>query len=414
MVRIKPFRAIRPNENFVNEVASLPYDVMNTKEAREMVKGNEKSFLNIDRAEVNFPEDFDVYSKEVYLKAKDLLNEFIEKDILRQDDNECFYIYDEEFNGRTQRGLVTCCKIDDYENNTIKRHEFTRPDKEVDRTNHFDVCDANTSPILLTYKEDKSITKLINSYCEKTEPVYDFVSDDNIKHKLWVVKDEIMVDILMKKFESVDSLYIADGHHRTASAINVGKIRREQNPNYTGEEEFNYFLGVMFPSNDLNILDYNRVVRVKNNFNLVTFIEGLKQNFTVNMIGSAQAKPKSPKTFGMCIKGTWYELTAKKNAYDSTDIIKSLDVSILEEKVLKPLLGIEDVRTDERIDFVGGIRGLDELEKRVKDDMDIAFAMYPTSIDELIQVSDEGKIMPPKSTWFEPKLRSGLFIHKLK
>lgn len=414
MVRIKPFKAIRPSENLASEVAALPYDVMNTKEAREMVKGNEKSFLNIDRAEVNFPEDFDVYSKEVYIKAKNLLSEFIEKNILKQDDKDCFYIYDEEFNGKTQRGLVMCCSIDDYENNNIKRHEFTRPDKEVDRTNHFDVCDANTSPILLTYKEDKSITNLVNSYCKETMPVYDFTSDDSIRHKLWVISDEIMVDILVKKFERVDSLYIADGHHRTASSINVGKIRREQNPEYTGQEEFNYFLGVVFPSNDLNILDYNRVVRVKNNFNLVTFTEGLKQNFIVRMIGSRQVKPTEPKTFGMCVKGTWYELTAKKNSYDATDIIKSLDVSILEEKVLKPLLGIEDVRTDERIDFVGGIRGLDELEKRVNDDMDIAFAMYPTSIDELIQVSDEGKIMPPKSTWFEPKLRSGLFIHKLK
>lgn len=414
MVRIKPFKAIRPSEEFASDVAALPYDVMSTKEAREMVIGKEKSFLNIDRAEVNFPEDFNVYDSSVYEKAREILDELWEEGTLKQDDKECFYIYDEEFKGKTQRGIVVCCAIDDYENNTIKRHEFTRPEKEIDRTNHFDVCDANTSPILLTYKEDKSITSLVNSYCTEVAPVYDFASDDDIRHKLWVIHDEIMIDILTKKFENVDSLYIADGHHRTASSINVGKLRREQYPDYTGEEEFNYFLGVIFPSSDLNILDYNRVVRVKDNFNLPTFIEGLKQNFTVNMIGSVQSKPKKPKTFGMCIKGTWYQLTAKKNSYDTTDIIKSLDVSILEENVLKPLLGIQDVRTDERIDFVGGIRGLDELEKRVRDDMDIAFAMYPTSINELIQVSDEGKIMPPKSTWFEPKLRSGLFIHKLK
>ncbi|MGL5575077.1 MAG: DUF1015 domain-containing protein [Sarcina sp.] len=414
MVKIKPFKAIRPNEKFAGDVAALPYDVMNTKEARDMVKGNEKSFLNIDRAEVNFEEGIDVYSDEVYLKAKSLLSEFIEKNILEQDSQECFYVYDEEFSNKNQRGIVVCCSIDDYEGNKIKRHEFTRLDKEVDRTKHFDVCDANTSPILLTYKDDRSITNLIESYCKETMPIYDFTSGDSIRHKLWIINDEIMIDILIKKFASVDSFYIADGHHRTASAINVGKIRRKQNLDYTGEEEFNYFLGVVFPSSDLNILDYNRVVRVKNNFNLVTFIEGLKQNFKVTMVGSKQVKPKEAKTFGMCIKGTWYELVAKKNSYDATDIIKSLDVSILEENVLKPLLGIEDVRTDERIDFVGGIRGLDELEKRVKGDMDIAFAMYPTSIDELIQVSDEGKIMPPKSTWFEPKLRSGLFIHKLK
>ena len=414
MVRIKPFKAIRPDENVASEVGALPYDVMNVAEAREMVKGNEKSFLNIDRAEVNFPEGVDVYDDKIYQKASELLNEFIEKGYLKQDEKDALYIYDEEVDGKVQRGIVMCCSLDDYENNIIKRHEFTRPDKEVDRTNHFNVCDANTSPILLTYKEDGSITSLIDSYCEKIEPVYNFVSDDNITHRLWVINDEIIVDMIVNKFEGVDSLYIADGHHRTASSINVGRLRRQENQDYTGEEEFNYFLGVVFPSSDLNILDYNRVVRVKENFNLVTFIEGLKQNFTVNMIGSVQSKPKKTKSFGMCIKGTWYEVTAKKNSYDAADSIKSLDVSILEENILKPLLGIQDVRTDKRIDFVGGIRGLDELERRVKSDMDIAFSMYPTSIEQLIQVSDEGKIMPPKSTWFEPKLRSGLFIHKLK
>ncbi|MGL4740966.1 MAG: DUF1015 domain-containing protein [Sarcina sp.] len=414
MVRIRAFKAIRPDVKFVDKVAALPYDVMNTKEAAEMVQGNEYSFLRVDRAEVNFKTKISPYDESVYKKAHDVLDEMIESGVLKQDENENLYIYEEEFNGKKQRGLVTCCAIDDYEEGSIKRHELTRAEKEEDRINHINICDANTGPIFLTYKTNQSISNMVDSYCEKVSSVYDFVSEDDVRHKVWVIEDEILKGMFIKKFESVKSLYIADGHHRTASAIRVGKMRREENPNYTGEEEFNFFLAVLFPEEQLQIIDYNRVVRVEDNFRINRFVADLKQNFYVRMLGSKRYKPEEPKKFGMCIKGTWYELVAKKDSYNQNDSIKSLDVSILEENILKPILGIEDVRTDKNIDFVGGIRGLEELERRVTSDMDIAFAMYPTSIEELIKVADEGKVMPPKSTWFEPKLRSGLFIHKLK
>lgn len=414
MVRIKSFKAIRPDVKFVDKVAALPYDVMNTNEAKDMVKGNEYSFLRVDRAEINFENDINPYDEIVYKKANDVLTEMIKSGVLKQDKSENLYIYEEEFNGKRQRGLVTCCDINEYEDGTIKRHELTRAEKEADRIKHIDICDANTGPIFLTYKTNESISTMIDLYCEKVDSVYDFMSEDDVRHKVWVINDETLKNMLIKKFEDVKNLYIADGHHRTASAIKVGNLRREENPNYTGEEEFNFFLAVLFPEEQLQIIDYNRVVRVEDNFKINRFVADLKQNFNVKMLGSRRYKPEQPKKFGMCIKGTWYELTAKKGSYDKNDSIKSLDVSILEENILKPILGIEDVRTDKNIDFVGGIRGLEELERRVTSDMDIAFAMYPTSIEELIQVADEGKVMPPKSTWFEPKLRSGLFIHKLK
>ncbi|MGL5822998.1 MAG: DUF1015 domain-containing protein [Sarcina sp.] len=414
MVKIKAFKAIRPDVKFVDKVAALPYDVMNTEEARELVKDNEYSFLRVDRAEINFKTKINPYDKSVYKKAHDVLEEMIKSGVLKQDKTENFYIYEEEFTGKKQRGLVTCCAIDDYENETIKRHELTRAEKEEDRIKHIDACDANTGPIFLTYKTNNSISNMIDSYCEKVSPIYNFVSEDNVRHKVWIIEDEILKGMFIKKFESVENLYIADGHHRTASAIKVGEMRRKQNLEYTGEEEFNFFLAVLFPEEQLQIIDYNRVVRVEDDFKITRFVSDLKQRFYVKMLGSKKYKPMEPKKFGMCIKGTWYELTAKKGSYDPKDSIKSLDVSILEENILKSILGIEDVRTDKNIDFVGGIRGLDELERRVTSDMDIAFAMYPTSIEELIRVADEGKVMPPKSTWFEPKLRSGLFIHKLK
>lgn len=416
MVRIKPFRAIRPKAEFAKDVAALPYDVMNTKEARQAVKENDKSFFRVDRAEVNFSEEMNVgaYDEVVYKTAKEVLCSMIEKGVLQQDDKEMLYIYEEIFRGNKQRGIVFCASIDDYIKGNIKKHELTRANKETDRIKHVDTCDANTGPIFLTYKNDNSINDIIDVYCENNIPVYDFESDDEVRHIVWTIDNDDIVSEIVDKFKMIKSLYIADGHHRTESAVRVGQMRRKENKGYTGKEEFNYFLAVAFPSEQLTLMDYNRVITVDDHFNLYRFTADLKQKFKVDMRGSGQYKPSKPRTFGMCVKGTWYSLEAKPILYKGKDVIDSLDVSVLENEILKPLLKIDDVRTNDRIDFVGGIRGLDELERRVQDDMDIAFAMYPPSIDDLIKVADAGRVMPPKSTWFEPKLRSGLFIHKLK
>lgn len=418
MVRIKAFKAVRPKTEFVSDIAALPYDVMDTKEAREVVLKNNMSFLKIDRAEVNFDEEDKVspYEDKVYSKAKEILDSMIENGTLIQDEKDMLYIYEEHFMDKKQRGLVFCASIDDYMDGSIKKHELTRAEKEIDRIKHVDTCDANTGPIFLTYKKEDGIKNIVDLYCEKNDAIYDFVSDDNVRHIIWKIDDDSVIDKLISKFKNVDSFYIADGHHRTESAVKVGQLRRNSVGNYTGEEEFNYFLAVAFPSDELTIIDYNRVIVVQDSFNLQNFIAELKVKFKVEMLGNFRYKPKRPKTFGMCVKGIWYSLEAKSDIYKGKDIVSTLDVSILENEILKPLLKIKDVRTDKRIDFVGGIRGLEELEKRVADgmDMDIAFAMYPTSIDNLIQVANKGLLMPPKSTWFEPKLRSGLFIHKLK
>lgn len=418
MVRIKAFKAIRPKTEFVSDIAALPYDVMDTEEAREVVLKNNKSFLKVDRAEVNFDEEVKVspYEDKVYSKAKEILDSMIENGSLIQDEKDMLYIYEEHFMDKKQRGLVFCASIDDYIDGSIKKHELTRAEKEIDRIKHVDTCDANTGPIFLTYKKEYDIKNIVDLYCEKNDAIYDFVSDDNVRHVVWKIDDDSVIDKLISRFKKVDSFYIADGHHRTESAVKVGQLRRSSVENYTGEEEFNYFLAVAFPSDELTIIDYNIVVEAQSSFNLQNFIAELKVKFKVEMLGSFRYKPKRPKTFGMCVKGTWYSLEVKSDIYKDKDIVSTLDVSILENEILKPLLEIKDVRTDKRIDFVGGIRGLEELEKRVADgmDMDIAFAIYPTSIDNLIQVADKGLLMPPKSTWFEPKLRSGLFIHKLK
>ncbi|MCI6191325.1 MAG: DUF1015 family protein [Clostridium sp.] len=415
MATVRPFKGIRPIKELASKIAALPYDVMNSEEAREMVKGNPYSFLHVDRAEIDLDPSIDVHDTKVYEKARDNLNKMISDGEYMQDENPCLYIYRQTMNGRAQTGLVFCASIDEYINNTIKKHEFTRADKEQDRINHVDYCNANTGPIFLTYKEHDIASAIINAWTssnEKREPVYDFVSEDGIGHTVWVIDNPIIVDEIVDMFKEVENLYIADGHHRSASAVKVGIKRRQENPNYTGEEEFNYFLAVAFPDNDLMVMDYNRVVKDLNGLTVDELIKKLEEKFVVTE-SKEQVKPSKKHTFGMFVEDKWYLLEAKDGIYNAEDPIDSLDVAILQNNVLTPILGIEDVRTSDRIDFIGGIRGIGELEKRVHSDMKIAFSMYPTEVHDIMNVADIGEVMPPKSTWFEPKLRSGLFIHKL-
>ena len=415
MAVFKAFKAIRPTAEKADKVAALPYDVMNSDEAREMVKGNEYSFLHVDKAEIDLDKSVDIYDEKVYLKASENLSKLVEDGICVQDEKPCFYIYRQIMNGRSQTGLVGCASIDDYINNVIKKHEFTRADKELDRINHVDYCDANTGPIFLAYRENDEISTVISNWQNTHTPVYDFVTEDGITNTVWVVDCEQTNEKLQNAFGKVDYLYIADGHHRCASAVKVGKKRRAQNPGYDGSEEFNFFLAVAFPKNELAIMDYNRVMKDTNGMDSETFIEKLSEKFTVEKAEEGKPyRPEKKHTFGMYLDEKWYKLTAKDGTFDETDPVGRLDVSILQNNCITPVFGIEDPRTDKRIDFVGGIRGLCELERRCKTDMKVAFSMYPTSLDDLMAIADAGKVMPPKSTWFEPKLLSGLIIHKLK
>ncbi|MCX7884904.1 MAG: DUF1015 family protein [Caloramator sp.] len=413
MVVLRPFKAIRPKKGLAQKVAALPYDVMNSDEAREMVKGNPYSFLHIDKAEIDLDKDIDIYDKKVYKKARENLYDFINRGIFVKDEKPYLYIYRLIMNGRSQTGIVGCTSIDDYMNNVIKKHEFTRADKELDRINHVDFCNANTGPIFLTYKNKKEINDIIAEWTKK-QPEYDFTAEDGISHIVWVIDDEKTILKLVNLFKEIDSLYIADGHHRAASAVKVGIKRREENKNYTGDEEFNFFLSVIFPDSDLYIMDYNRVVKDLNGLSSEEFIKKISEKFYIKLYkGEGQFKPLKKHTFGMYLDGMWYELAAKEGTFDEKDPVERLDVSILQNNLLSPILDIKDPRTDKRIDFIGGIRGLKELEKRVNEGMKVAFSMYPTTIDDLMDIADAGKVMPPKSTWFEPKLRSGLFIHEL-
>lgn len=414
MAIVKAFKAIRPAAQLANKVAALPYDVMNSDEAREMVKGNPYSFLHVDKPEVDLDPSIDLYDKRVYEKARENLNTMIEKGTLVQDNKESLYIYRQIMNGRVQTGLVGCTSIDDYMKDIIKKHEHTRADKEQDRINHVDYCDSNTGPIFLTYRNKKEISEIVDKWVEK-EPVYSFTSEDDISHIVWVIDCKDTVEKLCSLFKEVDYLYIADGHHRAASAVKVGKMRREQNPNYDGTEEFNFFLSVIFPDEDLYVMDYNRVVKDLNGFSSEEYMAKVSEKFNVSLYdGKEPYKPSRKHTYGMYLDGKWYTLEAKNEIFNPEDPVDRLDVSILQNNLLNPILGIEDPRTDKRIDFIGGIRGLKELERRVNDGMKVAFSMFPTTIDDLMAIADAGKVMPPKSTWFEPKLRSGLFIHKLK
>ena len=414
MAVFRPFKAIRPLPEFASKVAALPYDVMNSKEAAEMVKGNPCSFLHVDKAEIDLPEGTALYSEQVYNKAKENLDKLVSENICAQDSEARFYIYRQIMNGRSQTGLAGCVSIDDYRNNVIKKHELTRADKEADRINHVDFCDANTGPIFLTYRPKSEVAAILADWCASHTPEYDFVTDNGITNTVWVIDSDEINAKISAIFAGVDYLYIADGHHRAASAVKVGLKRREQYPDYDGSEEFNYFLAVLFDCNELEIMDYNRVIKDLNGNTEDEFVSKISEKFTVEAVGKNAYKPESAHTFGMLLGGNWYKLTAKDGTFDSADPVNSLDVSILQNNLISPILGIDDPRTDKRIDFVGGIRGLDELERRTNEDMCLAFSMFPTTLRELMDIADAGQIMPPKSTWFEPKLLSGLFIHNLK
>lgn len=413
MAVVRPFKGIRPTKELVDKVAALPYDVMNTEEAREMVKENPYSFLHVDKAQIDLPSSTNQYDEIVYNTARGNLDKMRADGTYIQDNAPCMYVYRQVMDGRVQTGIVGCTSIDDYMNNIIKKHENTRAEKEKDRINHVNYCNANTGPIFLTYRNVEEIDEIVAKYTA-LESEYSFVSEDGISHIIWVIDNISDVKRLEELFSGVDYLYIADGHHRAASAVNVGKMRREANKDYTGEEEFNFFLSVIFPAEDLYIMDYNRVIKDLNGNSSEEFLAKVNEKFNVEKyMGEGQYKPEGKAMVGMYLDGKWYKLNAKEGTYDPADPVKSLDVSILQENVLTPILGIDDPKTSDRIDFVGGIRGLGELERRVAEGMKVAFAMYPTSIEELMNIADAGKLMPPKSTWFEPKLRSGIFVHEL-
>ena len=413
MAKVRPFKAVRPRPEYAAKVAALPYDVMSSEEAAVMVQGNPYSFLHIDRAEIDMPAGTSPYDAAVYDKAKENLDNLSKNGICAQDTEPCFYIYRQVMNGRAQTGIAGCVSIDDYINNNVKKHELTRADKEVDRLNHVNICNANTGPIFLTYRPKKELSALLAQWQEEHDAVYDFTTDAGIRNTVWVIDDSDVNAEISKLFSEIEYLYIADGHHRAASAIKVGVMRREENPDYNGNEEFNYFLAVLFSCDELEIMDYNRVVKGLNGLTKEEFLTKLEKDFTVEKNGKEKYKPAVPHTFGMYLEGEWYKLAAKEGTFDSTDAVAALDVSILQNNLIAPILGIEDLRTSDRIDFVGGIRGLGELEKRADTDMTMAFAMCPTSLQDLMDVADSGRIMPPKSTWFEPKILSGLFIHYL-
>lgn len=411
MAIVRPFVCVRPEAGKADKVAALPYDVYNRREACEAVKGNPLSFLNIDRAETQFPEDVDTYDDRVYVRARETLDRQIEEGVYVTDAEENYYLYELTMDGRSQTGVVACCSIDDYVNGVIKKHENTREDKEIDRIRHVDTTNAHTGPIFLAYRQDETVKRLVTQV-KSGLPIYDFVSDDGIRHRVWMIGDRAMVGAVQDAFAQIPATYIADGHHRAASAVKVGLKRREKNPGYTGHEPFNYFLSVLFPDEELMILPYNRVVKDLNGMDCQAFLKAAAERFHIEELGAEAFSPKEKGTFGMYLEETWYCLKARPECM-SNDPVDGLDVSILQDHLLKPVLGIGDPRTDKRVDFIGGIRGLKELERRCQEDMKVAFSMYPTSISELLAVADAGLLMPPKSTWFEPKLRSGLFIHRL-
>ena len=413
MAVVKPFICIRPAKENAAKVAALPYDVYNRKEACAAVAGNPVSFLNIDRAETQFSDDVDTYADCVYEKARELLDTQIAEGVYVTDAGDHYYLYELTMDGRSQTGIVACSSIDDYMNGVVKKHELTREDKEQDRIHHVDSCNANTGPIFLACRYPDSLLTLMNNWKDHHEAAYDFTEEDQITHRVWVIDEDEVISEINKEFAGIDSLYIADGHHRAASAVKVGLKRREQNPGYTGEEEFNYFLSVVFPYDQLCILPYNRIVKDLNGLTVKAFLGALKFNFELMLMPGFPCKPVEKHCMGMYVDGQWYHLKAWPDIYDKKDVVGQLDVSILQEKVLRPVLGIEDPRTDQRISFVGGSHKAAELAEIADRTGGVAFVMYPTSMEDLMKIADENKLMPPKSTWFEPKLRSGLFIHKL-
>lgn len=413
MPKVTPFKSIRPSKELAFRIAALPYDVYNRKEACEVVKKEPLSFLKIDRAETQFSDDVSTYDPMVYQKAKDLLDTAVKEGHFIMEETPCFYLYELTMDGRSQTGIVACSDIDDYCNGIIKKHENTREEKEIDRINHVNITNTHTGPIFLAYRSKEEINHIVEQ-CKETIPtLYDFTSDDDITHRVWCINDTQIIQELENLFAQIPYTYIADGHHRCASAVKVGLNRRKEQPNYTGKEEFNRFLSVLFPDDQLAILPYNRVIKDLNGYAKETFLQAISDaGFKITPMEKNAVSPSRKGTFGMYLDNSWYLLTANESLF-SNHPVDGLDVSILQNHLLGPVLGIGDPRIDKRIDFVGGIRGLSELEKRVAEDMTVAFSMYPTSIFELLQVADAGLLMPPKSTWFEPKLRSGLFLHSL-
>ena len=413
MAVFKAFRALRPAPEKAAKVAALPYDVVDRQEAKAIGDKNPDSFLHVDRAEMDLPDETDLYDSSVYEKARENLHNMEADGTMLQDEAPCYYIYELTRKGKTQTGLAGCCSIDDYLNDVVKKHELTREDKEQDRIRHVDVCDANTGPIYLACKYPQELLDLMTQWKESHEPVYDFVADDEIGHRVWVIDGEKEKQIIADRFANISAVYIADGHHRAASAVKVGLKRRQEHPDYKGDEEFNFFLSVVFPYDQLTILAYNRVVHDLNGMDEHAYIASLKFNFELMLMPGFPCKPVEKHCIGMYTGGQWYHLKAWEDIYKDKDVVGQLDVSILQDKVLSPILGIGDPRTDKRIRFVGGSHKLTELAQLADATGGVAFAMYPTSMEDLMKIADEGKLMPPKSTWFEPKLRSGLFIHKL-
>jgi uncharacterized protein (DUF1015 family) len=414
VAKIKPFRALRPIPELVSQVASPPYDVINREEAYQMAKNNPYSFLHVSKAEIDLDSTVNPYDERVYKKAKDNLNRLVKEKVYLKEEKETFYLYRQIMEGRTQTGLVVCASIDDYLKGIIKKHENTRADKEEDRIKHIEYTDANTGPVFLTYKAKEEINQIISKWIEAKSPIYNFTFEDRITHTCWIIDDKSIIQQLVNLFDKIDYFYIADGHHRAAAGVKVGLRKREQLKDYGGKEEFNYFLSVLFPHNELYIMEYNRVVKDLFGNSPEEFIRKVSRNFNIERKrGGERYTPTQKHVFGMYLNNIWYKLTARPKTFNKNDSLEKLDVSILQNNLLAPILGIKDPRLDQRIEFVGGIRGLKELERRVDKGMKAAFALFPTSIEELMAVADAGKIMPPKSTWFEPKLYCGIFIHQL-
>jgi len=415
MAILKPFRGFRPAKELVDRIASRPYDVLNSDEARSEAEDNPYTFLHVVKPEIDLPPDTDHYADIVYETGRNNLKKLISEGTFSQDEDDVYYIYAQTLWGKTQYGLVACASVEDYLNRIIRKHELTRPDKEEDRKNHIRVTNFNAEPVFFTYPDNGNIDAIVEKVI-KGKPEYDFSTKDGVRHTLWIIDDKRdIVDIERIFNDEVEYTYVADGHHRTAAAAHVGEERKKANPNHTGNEQYNYFLAVHFPASQLTIIDYNRVVEDLNGNSHEEFIEKIQKNFDVQEIGTDPYKPAVLHEFSMYLEGKWYVLKAKDNTYDDNDPIGCLDVTVLSNALLDPILDIKDLRKSKRIDFVGGIRGLEELERRVDSgEMAVAFALYPVSMDQLINIADTGNIMPPKTTWFEPKLRSGLVIHELE
>ena len=414
MATVKPFRGIRPPKQYVEQIESYPYDVLSSDEAREAAKDNEMSFYHINMPEINFPIGTDSTDERVYDEARCQFQKFLDKGWLVQDADENYYLYAQTMSGKTQYGIVVCALADDYHKGIIKRHELTRREKEDNRMRHVLVTDANVGPAFFAYPDDAVLDKLIARYARQT-PEYDFVApEDGFRHQLWVIADHDDIDLITKEFAKMPSLYIADGHHRSAAAVRVADEKAKANPNHTGKEEYNFFMAVCFPASQLTILDYNRVVKDLNGLTPAAFLEALGKDFVVEKKGATDYRPQHLHEFSLYLDKCWYSLTARPGTYDDSDSIGCLDVDISSRLILDKLMGIKDLRSDKRVDFVGGLRGLSELKRRVDSgEMRWALALYPVSMNQIMNIADHGKIMPPKATWFEPKLRSGLVIHKL-